>query len=117
MSRVIYKYNKKALKAATLLEAMIAMVIISIITAICSVIYINATDNSNQQSIISAIQITDKIKTEVETEKKYIDEEIAYKHFKVIKSFSNISEDLIELTVLVREETKTVYSAKYLLAQ
>lgn len=117
LSRAIFKYNKvrsKKLPGATLVEALIAMVIISITIGICAYIYIRATDHTNQSAILTAVQLCESIKKEALETKKYVDDEITLNGFEALKTFSKPEEGLIGLKVKVILSGKEVYMANYL---
>jgi Tfp pilus assembly protein PilE len=88
---------KSKLKAATLFESLIAMIIIIVCFGVAVMIYTNVLNSDKQRSELTAILLLNKEAVEFKKEKKFIDDE------------KKVGDWNIKKTIQLYEYTKNVY--------
>lgn len=66
---------KTRLKAATLIESLVAMVIIVVCFSVATMIYVNVINSDKQRMGLKAMQLLDKEVQQLKNEKNFLDEE------------------------------------------
>ena len=88
------------IKAATLIESVVALTIISIVFAASLITFTSVTQSGNLNQKILAHQFIQAMAAETKTDKKYFEEEISKSDIKFIKTISLINEKgLLKLSI------------------
>jgi hypothetical protein len=80
---------KAGLKAATLIESIIAMVIIVVCFGIAMMIYVNVLDSDKQRIKLDSSLILEKTAIQMKHDRRYLDEQVLAGDFVIQSSFSN----------------------------
>ena len=74
------------LKASTLIESLIAMVIIVVCVGIATTIYVNVLDSDKQRQKLKAALLLDDIAIKTKAGKNFLDEEMTIENWKIKKT-------------------------------
>ena len=102
------------LKASTLIESLIAMIIMVVCLAVGTMIYTNVMDSDKQHKQLRAALLLNKEADEVKTEKSYIDSETQVGDWmikKVIKKYDQ-TENVYQLSLSVIDQDKKIIAVR-----
>ncbi|PCJ87266.1 MAG: hypothetical protein COA57_04870 [Flavobacteriales bacterium] len=77
---------KQKIKATTLVETLIAMVIVMITFGLGLMIYVNVMNSGNQQLKLNAQLLMNQMAAETKTDNNFLDEEMETETLKIIKT-------------------------------
>ncbi|MFL5763637.1 MAG: hypothetical protein ACJ77K_06815 [Bacteroidia bacterium] len=108
------------LKAGTLIESLIAMVILVVVLGMATMIYTNAMDSDQQAKKQKALCIAEKEIARIKSEKRFVDSETMADTWLVRSSFERYhsSDGLYRFSTEVTDENgKLLYSRNELIIQ
>lgn len=117
----MWNFKKKKLKSSSLHESVISIVIISIVIAVCTMIYFNVTNSLvNQRSYYLLLNKIDNLKfeTEIELESEKFEKELLFMEYKIVKSISyteNMKNKI--LTISAYKQNKRIINKTYILSK
>ena len=94
------------LKASTLVEIIVAMVIISTVFVLSLAVFVNISKNSNNGLKLKAALISEEVMVSTRQNKLYIDEEIDIDHLDIIKRVSTYKsyKDLVLVSIEIKDK-------------
>ena len=98
---------KHRLKASTLMESLIAMVIIVVCFSIAVMIYVSVVDNDKERSKLKAILILNQTAIQIKREKNFLDDEKKYDNWVIKKTVGRYpeTENVYSLSLVVKDTT------------
>lgn len=101
---------KPTLKAATILESMIAMVVITVCFGIAAMIFVNVLNNDKDRASLKAILLLSRKSEIIKKEKFFIDGEEKENGYIIQKTFSKYpeTENLLQMTLKAIDESGKV---------
>ena len=98
------------LKASTLIEVLVAMVIISISFAIGLAVITNVINSSNQKQKLDAFLLADSVAVQTIKEERYFDENYEFENFNLVKTVhqhqKNNNLEIIQIAVFDKTKKK-----------
>jgi hypothetical protein len=94
------------LKGATLMESLIAMIILVVILGTCTMIYTNIMGSDMHVKKLKAISLAEKEACRVKSEKRFIDLETETENWSIRCSFEKYpsAEGLYQFSIAIRDE-------------
>lgn len=109
---------KRKIKAATMLESMVAMVIIVVCLGVGTMIFVNVLNNDKDRVSLKASLILNKQSTFIKNEKQFIDGESTQDGYTIRQTFVkyNDTDNLFTMTLKALDENrKIVFERKELI--
>jgi len=106
---------KHKLKASTLIESIIAMVIIVVCFSVAVMIYVSVLDSDKQRVKLKAIQMLNEEATRIKNEKNFIDEQKAVNNWiinKKVEHYSGADSSLYLLSLVVTDSTGKIIARR-----
>ena len=94
------------IQASTLIEAIVAMLIVTIIFALAMVLMANISKNSNNSIKTKAYLLTNQIYQQTKAQKSYIDQEYNFENVHIKKTITPVkdNDELYLLTITARNK-------------
>ena len=102
------------LRAATLMESLIAMVIIVVCMGIATMIYSNVLDSDNERAQLRALLLLNKEAGQIKNEKKFVDSEKQAGDWTIKTTIEHYdqSEDLYKLSLKITDGSGKVIAVR-----
>lgn len=108
-----YQVLRKKIKASTMLEALVAMVIILGAFTVTCMIYVNVTTSDNSRQKLDAQLLMNELALKTKQEKSFIDEKTETDFLIIEKTISKYpnAENLNQLTIIVSNKEGKIIAA------